>query len=252
MPCRRCCSGRLGIRRWTSRFCAISVINRRPERFWRNWRRGSAASARATSTRPGADIEAARASARKVSRNVRANGSSRGSMCVGSPREGEPPGTMLLWFFDTSAGEEERAKLALRLRQTEGALDSLTHLIEAAPFPMWFRGPDLKLGLVNSAFVQAVEANDAADVIDRGANLSTPRARTAPLPALARAAGGWDGSFRGCSRRSFAANVACCALSTCPFRAAPWPASRSTCRTWRMHAPELERSSNCSASWRTG
>jgi signal transduction histidine kinase len=78
---------------------------------------------------------------------------------------------LLLWFFDNSAGEEERAKLALRLRQTESALNSLTHLIEAAPFPMWYRGPDLKLGLVNSAFVNAVEGRDAADVIDRGAEL---------------------------------------------------------------------------------
>jgi signal transduction histidine kinase len=84
---------------------------------------------------------------------------------------GEPPGTLLLWFFDTSVGEEEKAKLALRLRQTEGALNSLTHLIEAAPFPMWYRGPDLRLGLVNSAFVHAVEGRDAGDVIDRGAEL---------------------------------------------------------------------------------
>jgi signal transduction histidine kinase len=83
----------------------------------------------------------------------------------------EPSGTMLLWFFDTSAGEEERAKIASRLRQTEGALNSLTQLIEAAPFPMWYRGPDLKLGLVNSAFVEAVEAKDAADVIERDLEL---------------------------------------------------------------------------------
>ena len=118
-----------------------------------------------------ADIEAARASAGKVSRNVRANGSSRAFDVRGAPASGEVPGTMLLWFFDTSAGEEERAKLALRLRQTEGALNSLTYLIEAAPFPMWYRGPDLKLGLVNSAFVNAVEATDAADVIDRAVEL---------------------------------------------------------------------------------
>jgi signal transduction histidine kinase len=83
----------------------------------------------------------------------------------------EPAGTLLLWFFDMSAGEEERAKLGLRLRQTEAALNSLTHLIEAAPFPMWYRGPDLKLGLVNSAFVHAVEAKDAQDVIERAAEL---------------------------------------------------------------------------------
>ena len=60
-------------------------------------------------------------------------------------------------FSTPASSEEERSRLALRLRQTEGALNSLTHLIEAAPFPMWYRGPDLKLGLVNSAFVQAVE-----------------------------------------------------------------------------------------------
>jgi len=83
----------------------------------------------------------------------------------------EPAGSMLLWFSDTSAAEAERAALSLRLRQMEAALDSLTHLIEAAPFPMWYRGPDLKLGLVNHAFVEAVEARDAADVISRSSEL---------------------------------------------------------------------------------
>ena len=38
-------------------------------------------------------------------------------------------------------------------------------LIEAAPMPMWFRGPDMRLRLVNSAYVKAVEASDAAKVI---------------------------------------------------------------------------------------
>ncbi|MEO5972157.1 MAG: PAS-domain containing protein, partial [Sphingomicrobium sp.] len=40
-----------------------------------------------------------------------------------------------------------------------------------APFPMWYRGPDLSLGLVNSAFVEAVEGRDAADVIARSNEL---------------------------------------------------------------------------------
>jgi signal transduction histidine kinase len=118
-----------------------------------------------------ADVEAARASAGMVSRKVRANGSARVFDVRGGPAADEPAGTLLLWFIDASAGEEERARLALRLRQTEGALNSLTHLIEAAPFPMWYRGPDLKLGLVNSAFVHAVEGENAAEVIDRGAEL---------------------------------------------------------------------------------
>jgi signal transduction histidine kinase len=118
------------------------------------------------------DIEAARASAGRISRKVRTKGSGRiFEVRGGSAPAPEPAGTLLLWFFDTSAGEEERSKLALRLRQTEGALNSLTHLIEAAPFPMWYRGPDLKLGLVNSAFVNAVEAEDAGEVIARGSEL---------------------------------------------------------------------------------
>jgi signal transduction histidine kinase len=78
---------------------------------------------------------------------------------------------MLLWLSDTSASEAERSKLAQRIHQTEAALDSLTQLIEAAPFPMWYRGPDLGLGLVNSAFVRAVEARDASDVIARSTEL---------------------------------------------------------------------------------
>jgi signal transduction histidine kinase len=117
------------------------------------------------------DIEAARACAGRISRKVRAQGSGRVFDVRGGPAPGEPHGATLLWFVDASAGEEERVALALRLRQAEAALNSLTHLIEAAPFPMWYRGPDLKLGLVNSAFVQAVEGSDAADVISRSAEL---------------------------------------------------------------------------------
>ena len=119
-----------------------------------------------------ADVEAAQMSAGRIARRVRAAGSGRMFDVRGGPAPApEPAGTLLLWFFDTSSSEEERAKLALRLRQTEGALNSLTHLIEAAPFPMWYRGPDLKLGLVNSAFVQAVEGRDAAEVIERCSEL---------------------------------------------------------------------------------
>src|SRR6185503_16299161 len=99
------------------------------------------------------DIQAAALAGGKIERKVRSAGSRRVFDVRGGPAPSpEPPGTLLLWLFDTSASEEERSNLSSRLRQTEGALDSLTHLIESAPFPMWFRGPDLKLGLVNSAF----------------------------------------------------------------------------------------------------
>ena len=113
-----------------------------------------------------AAVETAAVSCEPFERKVRVAGSRRVLEVRGAQAPPpEPPGTILLWLIDTSAGDEERATLSLRLSQTAGALDSLTHLIEAAPFPMWYRGPDLKLGLVNSAFVAAVEARDAAQVI---------------------------------------------------------------------------------------
>ena len=113
-------------------------------------------------------LAAAALAGEKIEGKVRSAGSRRVFDFRGGPAPPPAPaGTLLLWLFDTSASEEERSNLSSRLRQTEGALDSLTHLIESAPFPMWFRGPDLKLGLVNSAFVEAVEARDAQEVIGR-------------------------------------------------------------------------------------
>ncbi|WP_308517076.1 sensor histidine kinase [Sphingomonas flavescens] len=133
------------------------------------------------------DIQIAQAQATKFSRTVSAEGSSRIFEVRGVPAPGEQPRTLLLWFIDISAVEEERAKLGLRLRQMEGAFESLTQLIEAAPFPMWFRGPDLRLGLVNSAFVGAVEGQDAADVIKRGAELIDAGGDEAPYATARKA-----------------------------------------------------------------
>jgi signal transduction histidine kinase len=122
-----------------------------------------------------------------IERQVRVAGSERvlevrGGL-AGAPHEA---GSLLLWMFDTSGAESERLKLAGQLQQTELALDSLTHLIESAPFPMWYRGPDLSLGLVNSAFVAAVEARDAAEVIARGSELiDSPGDDSARAGALA-------------------------------------------------------------------
>ncbi|QDP18739.1 sensor histidine kinase [Sphingomonas xanthus] len=120
----------------------------------------------------GQAIDALRLGAAPIQRQVRLAGRDRMMEVRGAlaPAPAKP-GTALLWFFDVSQAESDRAKLSTRLVQTEAALDALTHLIESAPFPMWYRGPDLSLGLVNSAFVAAVEGGDAADVIERGAEL---------------------------------------------------------------------------------
>ncbi|GAA4015930.1 PAS domain-containing sensor histidine kinase [Sphingomonas swuensis] len=89
----------------------------------------------------------------------------------GAAPPGSPPGTILLWLSDSGTAAAERSELSARLAATEQAFDALTHLIEAAPFPMWVRGQDLQLALVNRAFVTAVEATDADEVVKRGIEL---------------------------------------------------------------------------------
>ena len=118
------------------------------------------------------DIKTAAVAGTGLSRQVRIAGSDRAVEVRGGLAP--PPyaaGTLLLWLFDATGAEAERLKLAIQLGRTESALDALTQLIESAPFPMWYRGPDMTLGLVNSAFVSAVEARDAAEVIALGSEL---------------------------------------------------------------------------------
>ena len=117
-------------------------------------------------------LAASRLTAQPVEAQLRAASSDRIFEARGGPAPAPAlPGTTLLWLSDATRSVAQRASMARRLAQTEGALDALTHLIESAPFPMWYRGPDLRLGLVNAAFVHAVEGLDAADVISRGVEL---------------------------------------------------------------------------------
>ena len=76
-----------------------------------------------------------------------------------------PGGAALVWVFDFSDSEAELAQLreeAARAREDFGAL---VGLIEAAPMPMWFRGSDMLLRLVNKAYVSAVGAESADQVV---------------------------------------------------------------------------------------
>jgi signal transduction histidine kinase len=77
----------------------------------------------------------------------------------------------LLWFHDVTETEQRKAALTESLERRSAALEALSSLIEAAPFPMWHRGPDLKLAMVNGAYVAAVEGEDAAAVVRAGIEL---------------------------------------------------------------------------------
>ena len=96
-----------------------------------------------------------------------------------------PGGTVLLWVFDVTEAEDRAAALAARLERRTAALDALSQLLEAAPVPMWHRGPDLTLTMVNSAYVAAVEAADADAVVTEGIELIDEAGERSPLLASA-------------------------------------------------------------------
>lgn len=70
-------------------------------------------------------------------------------------------------------------------QRLSSALDALSALIEAAPFPMWYRGPDLRLAMVNGAYVAAVEAPDALTAVQSGIELVEESEGRSPLSQAA-------------------------------------------------------------------
>jgi len=78
-----------------------------------------------------------------------------------------PGGAALVWWFDFSDSQSELSRLRGETSRALTDFSALVGLIEAAPLPMWFRGPDMGLRLVNRAYVNAVAAPDAAQVVER-------------------------------------------------------------------------------------
>ncbi|WP_126172523.1 PAS-domain containing protein [Altericroceibacterium xinjiangense] len=72
-------------------------------------------------------------------------------------------GAALVWFFSEEGGELARLRTDLARVRKDAAL--LRAVIEAAPVPLWLRGPDTRLKLVNPAFADLVGADDVDQVI---------------------------------------------------------------------------------------
>jgi signal transduction histidine kinase len=118
--------------------------------------------------------------------HARPHGSERTLRIHGMPAPADfPAGTVLLWFSDETDKEQESAALRGEAVRVAAALDALSALIEAAPFPMWHRGPDLRLAMVNSAYVAAVEAEDAMAVVSGGIELVDESEGRSPLSQAA-------------------------------------------------------------------
>lgn len=85
-----------------------------------------------------------------------------------------PGGAALIWIFDFSESEDELTKLREEAYRAKGDFAALVGLIEAAPMPMWFRGPDHKLRLVNQAYVKAIGAESSAAAVENQLELVEP------------------------------------------------------------------------------
>ena len=135
------------------------------------------------------DISAAQKAGKSFTRPVSAQGSSRALLVKGAPAGAgvSGPGAVILWLFDATDSQIEIVALTEEKDRLARALESLAGVIEAAPMPMWHRSPDLRLSLVNSAYVQSVDAKDAQEVILNGLELVEPIDGLSPIAAAATA-----------------------------------------------------------------
>lgn len=90
-----------------------------------------------------------------------------------------------LKFRDLAGRRVELANLLRQQRAANEELASQKALLDALPMPVWFRDPDGKLMWVNRAYVSAVEAARADEVLDQQRELLETRQRRAAETALA-------------------------------------------------------------------
>ncbi len=114
---------------------------------------------------------------------IRATGSARSLFAIGerAPDALNAPGGVLIWFFDATEFHDEIATLGEEAEEYRAAFEALSSLIEAAPMPMWYRDDTLRLAMVNTAYVRAVDAADAAEVIARQVELVEGTGMGGPL-----------------------------------------------------------------------
>jgi signal transduction histidine kinase len=107
-------------------------------------------------------------------------------------------GRAVLRLRDVAGIERDLADLAIRHDNLLGSAETLRHLVDSLPAPIWMRDETGLLTFVNAAYVRAVEAKDASEAVensieifDRAARGELARARangrafTGRLPAIA-------------------------------------------------------------------
>ncbi len=93
-----------------------------------------------------------------------------------------------LWFDDVTGSQGRTEQLSTERHMLAHALDATSGLVELAPFPIWQRDTALVLQQVNNAYVSAVEAATAAQVIEQQIELIANPGPTAPRTAAGKPA----------------------------------------------------------------
>jgi len=97
-------------------------------------------------------------------------------------------GRAVLRLREVSGERLELDSLRERYAEIEAYSDGLLALLEALPTPVWLRDGAGRLLFVNAAYVQAVEARDAEDGLERQAELLDEPARLAAAEARSKGA----------------------------------------------------------------
>lgn len=107
-----------------------------------------------------------------------------------SPMAMGTPGAVLIWFHDDSVAQRSLRQQTVAAEDWRAAFHAVNDLINAAPMPMWLRTADLQLAMVNRAYVEAVDADSAADIVARQIELAEVSGREGPIAQAAAARDG--------------------------------------------------------------
>ena len=134
-------------------------------------------------------VRVTQASAAPFTLNLTPPGSKRSLALHGALADPQvsPGGASIVWVFDFTTSEEELARLQESADRAQSDFAALIGLIEAAPMPMWFRDTDLKLQLVNRAYVEAVGAASLEAVVTDQIELLEPRDGQTPAQMAGKA-----------------------------------------------------------------
>ena len=130
------------------------------------------------------DVNGAQKAGRNFTRALRAQGSSRTLLVRGAPASARlgAAGAVILWVFDATESQAEIGRLGGETARLSKAFETLAGLIEAAPIPMWHRGPDMGLVLSTARMSARLRLRQQRMPSPGGSSWSMLARAVAPFP----------------------------------------------------------------------